>query len=387
MDNLYLIKIGEIQLKDGNRQAFMDCLKRDLKRRLSGYPNTLEVRQGRLYLHIGSTDAAKAEAVLGRTPGINGWARALRTGKTVEAIVSAATTCLRESLARGARTFKIESRRADKSFPLESYDISREVGGRLLESCPQSSVDVHHPDTVISIEIREHAYIYNNGEPGLRGLPSGSAGRGLLMLSGGIDSPVAGFRMLTRGLTLESLHFHAYPYTSREAWEKVRSLATILASYAGGMTLHSLHFTEIQLKLKKDAPADRTTLYLRACMMLAADLLCSRRGLKAIVTGESLGQVASQTAENMRFTQSWSNLPVFRPLIGMDKEEIILTARRIGSYELSILPYQDCCVLFAAKHPLLKADFIAERLAFEQLGMQSMINAAVDTVETIKLPC
>lgn len=386
MKALFLIKLGEIQLKDGNRNEFIERLKRDLKKRLTGITNTLETRQGRFYLSVDETDADKIAFIISRTPGVNGWAKALRARKDMESIHTAALESMRAALKYGGHSFKVESRRADKSYPLESYDISREVGGRILAEWPELKVDVKNPDTVIHVEIREHAYVYHDGDAGIRGLPVGSGGRGLLLLSGGIDSPVAGYQMLTRGLALESLYFHAYPYTSKEAWEKVRELAKVLATFAGGMIMHTLQLTEIQLKIKKDAPADRSTLYLRASMMLAADMLARKRGLGSIVTGESLGQVASQTAENMRFTQSWTTFPVFRPLIGTDKEDTIRCARKIGSYEISILPYADCCMLFSPKHPIIKAVFEEERSAFEKLGLVEQISSAVAAIETLHLP-
>ena len=386
MKALFLIKLGEIQLKDGNRNEFIERLKRDLKKRLTGITNVLETRQGRFYLSVDETDADKAAFIIARTPGVNGWAKAIRARKDMESIHIAALANMAAAMKHGGRSFKVESRRADKSYPLESYDISREVGSRILAEWPELRVDVKNPETVIYVEIREHAYVYNDGEAGIRGLPVGSGGRGLLLLSGGIDSPVAGYRMLSRGLALESLYFHAYPYTSKEAWEKVRALAKVLATFAGGMIMHTIQFAETQLKIKKDAPADRSTLYLRACMMLAADMLATKRGLGSIVTGESLGQVASQTAENMRFTQSWTSYPVFRPLIGTDKEDTIRCARKIGSYEISILPYADCCMLFSPKHPLIKAMFEEERVAFEKLGLVEQISAAVAATETLHLP-
>lgn len=386
MKALFLIKLGEIQLKDGNRNEFIERLKRDLKKRLTGITNTLETRQGRFYLSVDEDVADKVSFIISRTPGVNGWAKAIRTRKDMESIQAAALESMRSAMKRGGSSFKVESRRADKSYPLESYDISRAVGGRILAEWPALRVDVKNPDTVINVEIREHAYVYHDGEAGIRGLPVGSGGRGLLLLSGGIDSPVAGYRMLSRGLAMESLYFHAYPYTSKEAWEKVRDLARVLATFAGGMIMHTMQFSEIQLKIKKDAPADRSTLYLRACMMMAADMLASKRGLGSIVTGESLGQVASQTAENMRFTQSWTTYPVFRPLIGTDKEDTIRCARKIGSYEISILPYADCCMLFSPKHPVIKAVYEKEREAFEKLGIMEQIAVAVEATDSLHLP-
>jgi tRNA uracil 4-sulfurtransferase len=386
MDTMYLIKTGEIKLKEGNKDLFESILKVDIKRRLSGLHSVLHAREGRYYLLISSQHAEKAEYVLSRMPGINAWADAYRVPKDMPRIEKAAYIALEPSLASGAKSFKVEARRSDKSFPLDSYAIARNLGGSILERFPQLQVDVHAPDTTVNVEIREKAYVYCDGNVGVRGLPVGSGGKGLLLLSGGIDSPVAGFRMLCRGLALESLHFTSYPYTSREAWEKVRDLATILATYSGGMTLHTVNLTDIQLRIKKDAVPEKSTLYLRACMMIAADHLARKRSLKAIVTGESLGQVASQTAENMRFTGSFTDFPVLRPLVGTDKEETITIARSLGTYGISILPYDDCCVLFSSKHPVLKAEFEAERHAFERLGLREAVVESIENVETTYLP-
>jgi len=386
LDTLYLIKIGEIRLKEGNRGEFERFLRQDLTRRLATIEHRLSSREGRFYLKVDGRSAKEAEFILSRTPGINAWARSLRAAKDMQSITKAALQVLEPAIARGAGTFKIEARRSDKSFELDSYGIARALGSTLLEAHPDIHVDVHKPDITIFVEIREKAYVYGDGFAGVRGLPIGSGGRGLLLLSGGIDSPVAGFRMLSRGLALESLYFHSHPYTSQQAWDKVRDLAANLATFSGGIVMHTIQFTDVQLKIKKDAPADRSTLYLRACMMMAADMVARSRVLNAIVTGESLGQVASQTAENMRFTESYTSYPVLRPLVGTDKEDTIRTARAIGTYELSILPYEDCCVLFAPKHPVLKAQFNAEREAFDHAGLVDVVTDAVRTMQTITLP-
>jgi len=386
MEALYLIKIGEIRLKDGNRAEFENRLKRDVKRRLSSFHSEISSREGRYYLKVDEENAAQAEFALSRTPGINGWARAAKMPKDMVRIRAAAIAAMEPLVARGAASFKVEARRSDKGFPFDSYGIARELGGTILERFPSVHVDVHNPDATIFVEVREKAYVYTDGTPGLRGLPIGSGGKGLLLLSGGIDSPVAGYRMLSRGLALESLYFHAYPYTSQEAWDKVRDLAANLATFSGGMTLHTAPFTEVQLKIKKDALPEKATLYLRSCMMMAADMVARSRVLNAIVSGESLGQVASQTAENMRFTGSYTDFPILRPLVGTDKEDTIRTARAIGTYEISILPYEDCCVLFSPKHPVLKAKFDEEREAFDALGFRDVVAEAVSRVETLDLP-
>lgn len=386
-DALYLIKVGEIHLKDGNRTEFDDRLKYDIKHRLAGIKTELSSREGRFYLRIDEKESTRAEYVLSHTPGVNGWARAHRVRKDIESIEEATATVISPYLEAGPQSFKIEARRSDKGFPLDSYGVAREIGGRLLRRFPGLSVDVHTPALVVNIEIREKAYVFILGGSGVRGLPVGSGGRGLLLLSGGIDSPVAGFRMLSRGLALESLHFHSYPYTSREAWEKVRDLASTLACYAGGMLLHTLSFTDVQLKIQKDAREEYATLYLRACMMMAADMVAKKLKLNSIVTGESLGQVASQTAENMRFTGSFTDMALLRPLVGTDKEDIMRQARTIGTYDLSIQPYDDCCVLFTPKHPVLKAAYEKSREEFLAMGFEKSVAETIDSMNTVRLPC
>jgi len=377
MDNLYLLKLGEIHLKGENKKEFISALRVSLKQRLSSIPHRLEVKDGRFYLHAPAAMDYKTGFVLNHLPGINAWARCQASPKNMDAITDIACRLMTARLEAGLSTFKVESRRADKGFPLDSYGISRELGHRICERLPTAVVNVHDPQTIVYVEIRERVYIYTNAEQGIRGLPVGCAGRGLLLLSGGIDSPVAGFQMLRRGLALAAAYFNAYPYTSKEAWEKVRCLASKLAAFSGGIELHTIPFTEVQLKINKDATESCRTLYLRAAMMLAADLLCQERHLNCIVTGESLSQVASQTAENMRFSQSFTDFAVMRPLCGTDKEDIIRTARQIDTYETSILPYEDCCVLFSPKHPVIKADFAKERELFQRLELGELIQAAV----------
>jgi thiamine biosynthesis protein ThiI len=381
MEALYLVKIGEILLKLGNRREFEERLKTQIKRRLAGIPHRVEIYPGRFFVRVDEERAAEAEFVLSRTPGVNGYARAIKTEKTVEAVIEAALKVAAGRVAAGKRSFKAESRRSDKSFPLGSFELSAEIGEKVLEAFPQLRVDLHHPEFTINAELRERAYVFADPEPGMRGLPVGSGGKGLLLLSGGIDSPVAGYLMARRGLALEALHFHAYPYTSLEARDKVRSLARVLATYSGGMKLWTVSFTETQLKIKKEAREDLTTIMMRAAMMRAAGLLAERVGANSLVTGESLGQVASQTAENLRFTQSMTDFPVLRPLVGTDKEDTITLAKEIGSYETSILPYEDCCVLFTPKHPLLRAELARERAAYERLDLESLLVEALDGAE------
>lgn len=383
---LFLVKVGEILLKLGNRKEFEERLRNDLKNRLRGLGGTVEYFPGRFFIWVPEERAAEAETVLARTPGVNGFAKAEKTEKTLDAVAERAVSLARRRFAEGKTSFKVESRRSDKSFPLDSFALSRELGSRILDAIPGLRVDVHTPAFTVFVEIRERAYVYTDPDRGLRGLPVGSQGKGLLLLSGGIDSPVAGCLMAARGLNLDALYFHAYPYTSQEAYEKVVSLARIIAGYTGGITLWTVPFTEVQIAIKKGSREDATTLMLRAAMMEVADRLARRIGAGCLVTGESLGQVASQTQENMRFTEHRSDLPVFRPLIGMDKEDTIKLAKEIGSYETSILPYEDCCVIFSPEHPLLKADFARERAAYEALELGPLLEEALKTAEKRRLP-
>jgi thiamine biosynthesis protein ThiI len=340
---------------------------------------------GRYFVTVPEERAAETELILARCPGVNGYARTIKTQKSLAAVLKAAVEVARGRLEQGKRSFKAESRRSDKSFPLGSFELSARIGDAVLEAFPELRVDLHNPEFTINAEIRERAYLFADPEPGLRGLPTGSGGKGLLLLSGGIDSPVAGYMLARRGLALEGLYFHAYPYTSQEAQDKVVSLARVLADYSGGLALWTAPFTETQLKIKKDAREDLTTLMMRAAMMRAAQLLAKRVGANCLVTGESLGQVSSQTAENLRLTQSLTDYAVLRPLVGMDKEDTIRIAKRIGSYDISILPYEDCCVLFSPKHPMLKADFGREREAYDRLELEPFILDALARAERIEL--
>mgnify|MGYP000044182942 CR=1 FL=1 len=382
MRMLYLIKPGEIELKLGNRREFIRRLKGHIHQRLAGIPHELEEYPGRFFLHVPREHAERVRFVLERCPGINGIASAIKTEKTPETIIRAVLETARAEVERGSKSFKIEVRRSDKSFPLDTYRMAVAAGDAVVEGIPELKVDVHNPDFIIMIEIRERAYVYSRTTPGPRGLPVGSQGKGLLLLSGGIDSPVAGCLMAKRGLALEAVYFHSYPYTSEEAQHKVEQLARRLAVWTGGITLWIVSFTEVQQRIKKGGNESANTLMLRMAMMQAADMIASRIGATALVTGESLGQVASQTAENMRLSQSPTSLPVFRPLIGIDKEDTIGMAKRMGTYEISILPNEDCCVLFSPKHPVLRPDFAGMKAYFASLELDGAIAEAVSASET-----
>lgn len=381
MESLFLIKPGEILLKKENQKEFTRRLIQQLHKRMGDAPCTIEEYPGRFFLFVDERHAARAEFVLSHCPGLNGFSKAILCPKSIESIVKAAGEVAAACLVDGERRFKVETRRSDKSFPLGSHEICALVGEELLAGFPSLVVDVHEPDFVVNIEIRERAYVYGHTRPGPRGLPSGSSGKGLLLLSGGIDSPVAGYMMATRGSPLECVHFHSYPYTSIEAQRKVERLALKLTAWCGSLRLWVLPFTEVQMRIKKLAREDSTTIMLRSAMMEAADILARRIEADAIITGESLGQVASQTAETMAVTEAPASLPVFRPLIGIDKEETVAAAKRIGTYEVSILPYEDCCVLFSPKHPLLRPDLAELTGAYASLGLSPLIEESLAKAE------
>jgi thiamine biosynthesis protein ThiI len=386
MDRLYLLRLGELTLKGENRDSFEAKLKRDLKRRLEGVPNKVNIQNGRFFLSVGEENAARAEHALAHLPGIAGFARTLAVEKDIGAILVAAEELSRQGpYAGGKRAFKAEARRSDKSFALNSHEIACRIGERVLDSLPGTRVDVHKPEFTVSVEVRDRAYVYVDGVTASRGLPIGSSGKGLLLLSGGIDSPVAGYLMGLRGLFLEAIHFHAYPFTSKEAQAKVEELASIIARWTGPIRLHIVPFTETQMRIKEMANEDETTLLMRAAMMEVADRIAKAGGANCLITGESLGQVASQTMESMRFTGSTTDLPVFRPLVGHDKLYTMDLARSIGTYDISIQPFEDCCVIFSPKHPKLKPDLALEREEYRKLGLGPWLDKAIAETEAKRI--
>jgi thiamine biosynthesis protein ThiI len=380
----YLLKPGELTLKGGNRGAFEQTLKRNLQLMLRGTGSQVTLTNGRFYARCPEEKEQEVEEALASLIGISGWAKTRTTEKEIQAVLAA---CIEEGKAlceKGVRTFKIEARRTDKSFPLDSYGIRCRAGEAVSGAVPGLTVDVHHPQGVIEVEIREKAFVYAGSREGLRGLPVGTAGRGMLLLSGGIDSPAAGYMMATRGMRLDAVYFHAYPYTSDEARHKTVTLAGILGRYTLGIRLFVVSFTAVQIRIKEKAPEPWRTVLLRMAMMDCAEKLALRRGDKCLVSGESLSQVASQTIENISCTESRVKLPVLRPLIGMDKEDIIRLAEKIGTYKTSILPYEDCCVLFSPPHPILRGDLREAQKLYEALEIEDSINEALRTAEMEK---
>lgn len=382
----YLGRLGELVLKGSNIRDFERLLTGNARRFLQSVDAKVSLYAGRLYVECADEGARAVEFALDHLIGITGWSEAAVVDKDIDAIRAQVLKEAAGARERGARTFKIEARRSDKGFCLDSYGICREAPSLV---CRQGilAVDVHKPDVTICVEVRDRCFVYSNKNRGHRGLPVGCSGKGLLLLSGGLDSPVAGYRMMSRGMKIECCYFHAYPYTSQEAQQKVERLAEILAAY--GLTTHInvIPFTDVQMRIKQKSPAEFTTLMLRMCMMQCANMLAARLGADCIVTGESLGQVASQTIQNLTVTESMARYPLLRPLVGMDKEDIIATAQRIGTYETSILPYEDCCVIFSPRHPVLHADLAEARRIYESLDAEELIRAAYEKREIKRFDC
>lgn len=381
---LYLIRLGEICLKGENRSFFEKKLRQNIKRKLYGLHPKFTMQKGRLFLQTDDTPDAEDRVYqsLRTTSGIVSFSKALKTEKQQEAVRDAAIR-LTEHLKDTHFTFKVQSRRSDKSYPLSSYEIACDLGELILERHPNSRVDVHTPEVTIFVEIRNKAFIYSssNLESGPSGLPVGIAGKGMLLLSGGIDSPVAGYRMALRGLKQDAIYFHTYPYTSDEALEKVKDLAKLITPYLSGLRLFVVPFTKAQLHINKNSPAPEHTLLMRYCMVRISNILAKEHRASSLVTGESLSQVASQTLESLTFTDSASDIPVLRPLIGLDKEEIISTAKHIGTFETSILPFEDCCTVFSPKHPLVRPDKDALTASYESLEIETLLQEAADASE------
>jgi thiamine biosynthesis protein ThiI len=377
----YLLKPGELTLKGGNREGFEQILRRNLMLLLSaalGKKNfRVENTKGRYYVLCNEEGSEITEKILDKFFGISGWAKARKTGKTPEEVMAACAAEGRELSFRGIRSFKIEARRTDKSFPLSSYEICCRAGDTVREAAPELEVRVKNPEAVIGVEIREKAFIYGNARRGLGGLPVGTAGRGLLLLSGGIDSPVAGWMMAGRGMGIDAVYFHAYPYTSEEARQKVIRLAETVGRYTLGIRLHCIGFTKVQVRIKEGAPLPWSTVMLRMAMMECAERIARRNRCRCLITGESLSQVASQTVENLNCTQNRLKLPVLRPLIGMDKDRIIRMAESINTYETSILPYADCCSIFSPPHPILRGNTDEANQIYEALQLEDLLNEAL----------
>ena len=384
---IFLLKLGEVVLKGQNRQSFEDKLLANVRRRVKNCGSfQCSLRQSTIYVEPQGEDCDMEAAwdACRQVFGIAAVARAVPCEKTVDAIVEAARTYLADAFAV-AKSFKVESKRADKMFPMNSIQLSQAVGGDLAELFPHVAVDVHTPDLTVFVEIREkYAYVHTPSVPGAGGLPTGVGGRAMLLLSGGIDSPVAGYMIAKRGVELECVHFFSYPYTSELAKDKVLELARLMTRYCGRMTVNIVGFTEIQEAIRDNCPEEFFTLVMRRFMKIA-ERIARDHGCGCLVTGENLGQVASQTMEAMAVTGACVDLPIFQPLIGMDKEEIVTRARQIGTMETSILPYEDCCTVFTPRHPKTKPTLAQVDAACAPLDLEGLIARALENTELVKV--
>lgn len=391
MYQAFLIKYGEIGVKGKNRYLFEDALIARMKQVLAPVEGRFAVtkEQGRIYVEAdGPFDYEGTVEALKRVFGIVSICPVIITeDRGLEALTGDVVAHMREMYAGQKKTFKVHTRRANKHYPIESMEVNAELGGRILEVMPNLSVDVHHPDIMLHVELRSNIYIYSEVIPGPGGMPLSTNGRCMLLLSGGIDSPVAGYMVAKRGVCIDAVYFHAPPYTSERAKQKVVDLAKQVAKYSGPIRLHVVNFTDIQLYIYDQCPHDELTIIMRRYMMRIAEQIAQESGCLALITGESIGQVASQTVHSLAATNEVCTLPVFRPLIAFDKEDIVTVAKKIDTYETSILPYEDCCTTFVAKHPVTKPK--AERIRRSELllseKIEDMVREAIAGKEEIKI--
>ena len=388
MQEMILCKLGEVVLKGLNRRSFEMKLMSNIRRRTTRFGKfKIYSKQSTIYVEPmeDSCDLESAYAACKQVFGIISVARAVPCAKDKDAILETAKQYLGDAM-RAAKSFKVESKRADKSFPMGSIQLSQKGGGHLAEAFPDTKVDVHNPELTVFVEIREDAaYVHGPAEPAAGGLPIGMGGNAVSLLSGGIDSPVSSYMMAKRGVKLEMIHFASPPYTSDQAKEKVLQLARELTPWCGRLTVFIVPFTEIQEEIRRNCPEDHFTLIMRRFMMRLADMLAQELHCKALVTGECLGQVASQTMDALRVSGDVTELPVLRPLIGMDKEEIVRIARHIGTFDTSILPYEDCCTVFTPRHPKTKPNVEDVREMEAVLDIEGLCQRAMAEREMVKI--
>ncbi|MBE5758902.1 MAG: tRNA 4-thiouridine(8) synthase ThiI [Clostridiales bacterium] len=387
MSMIILIRYGEIHLKGQNRPYFERLLMGEIRNAVKKFPGaTVERGDGRYYVeNFDEADGEDIIAALSKVFGVHSLTPAYEVEKDIDAIAAEAIRQMDEYiLENGKKSYKVDTKRSDKRFPMKSNEISAEIGGRILEHDPSLVVDIHKPEMRVFVEIRDKAaYVYTKVIPGQGGMPIGSNGKAMLLISGGIDSPVAGHMVAKRGVRLSAVHYYSFPYTSERARDKVIELTKQVAAYAGEIKLHLVHFTDIQMAIYEKCPHQHLTLIMRRFMMRIADRLARESGMQAVVTGESIGQVASQTIESLAVTDSVVELPVFRPLIGMDKIEIIERAQQIGTYETSILPYEDCCTVFVPKHPTTRPNMESIIKSESVLDVDALIEDALSKSEVI----
>ncbi len=377
MRQVLLVRFGEVHLKGMNRPFFLKKLTENVRKAVASAGGKVWLSDSRIY--VSDMDIDEAAERVRRVFGIHSVSPAWELDKDFEAI---AAKCV--ELTQNLRgTFKVMSRRSDKKFPITSMEMNAEIGGRILKSNPNLTVDVHKPQHEVSVEVRDHAYVYVGEIMAVGGLPMGTGGKALLLLSGGIDSPVAGFQLMRRGVNINAVHFFSFPYTSERAKEKVLELARILGTYGGGMRVFVVPFTEIQMQIHEKCPDSLGTLLMRRYMMRIANRIARQHGAQALITGENLGQVASQTMEALGCTDAVCDMPVFRPLIGCDKLEITEQAKKIDTYETSILPYEDCCTVFTPRHPTTKPKVEQLIEAEQALDTEALVAEAVANTESV----
>ncbi len=389
MEKVILIRFGEIMLKGLNRPSFEKKLVDNIKRAISnlGDANVRKV-QGRIYVEPidDNYDFDECINILTKVFGIVSvsvvWKMESDFNKIKENALKMATKLVEE---KGHITFKVETKRGNKRFPMNSPEISRELGGYILSNISKLSVDVNKPSFVIYVEVREYTYIYSEIIPAVCGMPIGTNGKAMLLLSGGIDSPVAGWMIGKRGVEIEAVHFYSYPYTSERAKEKVIDLARILCEYCYKINLYVVPFTDIQLEINEKCPHEQSTIIMRRAMMKIAEKIAKKTGANALITGESIGQVASQTIESLAVTNESVDLPVFRPLIGMDKNEVVILAKKINTYETSILPYEDCCTVFVPKHPNTKPKLERIIMSEKKADLENLMKKAIEDTEMLTI--
>ncbi len=383
MKELVLIKYGEIILKGLNRHVFEDRLVTNI---IKVVGDRAKVYKSRATIYAEPTLSQYNDEIVekvSRVFGVVSVNRAAICEKSLESILDVSSEYLKDELS-AAKTFKVETKRADKTFPLKSPEVSREIGGGILSKFNHLTVDVKNPDVLVNVEIRENAaYVYSRKISGQGGMPTGSSGKAMLLLSGGIDSPVAGYQIAKRGAVLEGVHFFAHPFTSEQAKQKVLHLAKILSGYTGGIKVHIVPFTKPQLQMREKCPEEHLTIIMRRIMMMISSKIAEREGALCLVTGESLGQVASQTMEAISVTDNACTLPCFRPLIGSDKEDIITIAKKIGTFETSILPYEDCCTIFVPKHPTTKPRLEKILESESKLDVEALVAEAIENTEVV----
>ena len=388
--NVILARMGEVTLKGLNRGRFETQLLKNLRYRLRSFGKvSIFQSQSRIWIEAREEgnpyfedDASASELMTAVTQvfGIVSVSLARKFEGDINDIDKNAEEYVRTLLQKNPsyKTFKVECKRGNKSFPMNSPMICEEVGAFVLEHFPELTVDVHDPDFILNVEVREYNYVYAGKMMGHRGLPVGTAGKGMLLLSGGIDSPVAGYMMASRGMPIDAVYFHSYPYTSEQAKQKVVDLAKIVSRFSGRMNLYVVDFTKIQLDMVKNSPHDMLTVVMRRVMLQIAEQLALKSGCKCLITGESLGQVASQTLEAISITNEVVDMPILRPLIGMDKEATVKISRDIGAFETSILPFEDCCTIFVAKHPKTHPKHADIEEAEKNLDIEAMVKQGVE---------